>query len=75
MLEEDTNKENKEYLAIDGDVAFVAKALRFAYGQEAPLERIAGVQTLSGTGACRIGGQFLANFYAPSKTILLPDRK
>jgi aspartate aminotransferase len=63
--------ENKEYLPIEGDQAFVEKALKFAYGQDAPLERIAGVQTLSGTGACRIGGKFLANFY-PGKSIYLP---
>lgn len=66
--------ENKEYLPIEGDQAFVAKALQFAYGTDAPLERIAGVQTLSGTGACRIGGQFLANFY-PNTNIYVPDRK
>jgi aspartate aminotransferase len=69
MLQDAT--ENKEYLPIEGDQAFVAKALKFAYGAEAPLERIAGVQTLSGTGACRVGGQFLANFY-PGKPIYLP---
>jgi len=71
MLADD--KENKEYLPIDGDQAYVAKALTFAYGANAPLERIAGVQTLSGTGACRIGGQFLADFY-PNKNIYVPDR-
>ena len=65
--------ENKEYLPIDGDQAFVEKALRFAYGADAPLERIAGVQTLSGTGACRIGGQFLSNFYT-NRNIYVPDR-
>ncbi len=63
--------ENKEYLPIEGDEAFVEKALKFAYGADAPLERIAGVQTLSGTGACRIGGEFLAQFY-PGKPIYLP---
>lgn len=63
--------ENKEYLPIEGDQAFVEKALQFAYGGDAPLERIAGVQTLSGTGACRIGGAFLAQFY-PGKPIFLP---
>ncbi len=67
------SSENKEYLPIDGDQAYVAKALKFAYGANAPLERIAGVQTLSGTGACRIGGQFLADFY-PNKNIYVPDR-
>jgi len=65
------NDENKEYLPIEGDQDFVEKALRFAYGPDAPLERIAGVQTLSGTGACRIGGEFLAKFY-PGKPIFLP---
>jgi len=65
-------KENKEYLPIDGDQKYVAKALQFAYGANAPLERIAGVQTLSGTGACTIGGQFLADFY-PNKNIYVPD--
>eukprot|EP00537_Pseudo-nitzschia_pungens_P001148 CAMPEP_0172367368 /NCGR_PEP_ID=MMETSP1060-20121228/20952_1 /TAXON_ID=37318 /ORGANISM="Pseudo-nitzschia pungens, Strain cf. cingulata" /LENGTH=447 /DNA_ID=CAMNT_0013091591 /DNA_START=67 /DNA_END=1410 /DNA_ORIENTATION=- len=70
MLADD--KENKEYLPIDGDQAYVEKALKFAYGASAPLERIAGVQTLSGTGACRIGGQFLADFY-PNKNIYVPD--
>lgn len=70
-----SDDENKEYLPIDGDQEFVTKALKFAYGQDAPLDKIAGVQTLSGTGACRIGGQFLSQFYTGSKTIYVPDRK
>lgn len=71
MMLADEN-ENKEYLPIEGDQAYVAKALKFAYGADAPLERIAGVQTLSGTGACRVGGQFLSDFY-PNKNIYVPD--
>jgi aspartate aminotransferase len=63
--------ENKEYLPIDGDQPFVEKAMKFANGADAPLDRIAGVQTLSGTGACWIGGQFLADFY-PNTPIYLP---
>jgi aspartate aminotransferase len=51
---------NKEYLPIEGDRDFVGRALRFAYGPGADPGRVAGVQTLSGTGACRIGGHFLA---------------
>eukprot|EP00544_Gedaniella_sp_CCMP2646_P012578 CAMPEP_0202484364 /NCGR_PEP_ID=MMETSP1361-20130828/3449_1 /ASSEMBLY_ACC=CAM_ASM_000849 /TAXON_ID=210615 /ORGANISM="Staurosira complex sp., Strain CCMP2646" /LENGTH=406 /DNA_ID=CAMNT_0049112979 /DNA_START=66 /DNA_END=1286 /DNA_ORIENTATION=+ len=66
-------EENKEYLPIEGDVAFVEKALTFAYGQEAPLERIAGVQSLSGTGACRIGGAFLGRFLPKGTKIYIPD--
>jgi len=64
--------DNKEYLPIEGDSAYIEKALKFAYGANAPLDRIAGVQTLSGTGACRIGGAFLAQFL-PGRTIYIPD--
>jgi aspartate aminotransferase, mitochondrial len=55
---------NKEYLPIDGDNDFIKVAIQFAYGttlvQQFPY--IAAVQTLSGTGACRIGGHFLQQF-------------
>jgi len=68
MLE--TN-ENKEYLPIEGDADFTNKALAFAYGTEStPI--LAGVQTLSGTGACRVGGTFLAKFLAPGTKIYIP---
>jgi aspartate aminotransferase len=51
---------NKEYLPIEGDRDFVAKALRFAYGPEVDVSStVAGVQSLSGTGACRVGGHFV----------------
>lgn len=65
--------DNKEYLPIEGDVAYIDRALRFAYGADVDLaDCVAGVQALSGTGACRIGGQFLANFYPGVKTIYIP---
>jgi aspartate aminotransferase len=70
--EERLLEDNKEYLPIEGDVDFINKALRFAYGADIDLENgVAGVQTLSGTGACRIGGQFCANFL-PGRTIYIP---
>mmetsp|Transcript_30324 Transcript_30324/g.51663 ORF Transcript_30324/g.51663 Transcript_30324/m.51663 type:complete len:452 (-) Transcript_30324:145-1500(-) len=53
---------NKEYAPIAGDAKYVELALGFAYGSDADLSNIAGVQSLSGTGACRIGGHFLAKF-------------
>lgn len=65
--------ENKEYLPIEGDAQFVKKALTFAYGSDAPLERIAGVQSLSGTGACRVGGEFLGRFLPKGTRIYIPD--
>jgi aspartate aminotransferase len=46
---------NKEYAPIAGDARYVELALRFAYGNEVDLGNVAGVQSLSGTGACRIG--------------------
>lgn len=67
--------DDKEYLPIEGDREFVSRAVRFAYGSddESLLSRIAGVQTLSGTGACRIGGTFLAEFLpGPRRTIYIP---
>jgi aspartate aminotransferase len=67
-----SNGENKEYLPIEGDSEFVAKALQFAYGADVPLDRMAGVQTLSGTGACRIGGTFLAKFLPAGTKIYIP---
>mmetsp|Transcript_16353 Transcript_16353/g.21403 ORF Transcript_16353/g.21403 Transcript_16353/m.21403 type:complete len:436 (-) Transcript_16353:208-1515(-) len=70
MLKSST--ENKEYLPIEGDAAFTAKALEFAYGSDLDLNRVAGAQSLSGTGACRIGGSFLANFYGGNKQIFIP---
>lgn len=63
---------NKEYLPIEGDVDFIDKAIQFAYGANIDLNTIAAVQSLSGTGACRIAGHFLAQFY-PNKPILIPN--
>lgn len=53
---------NKEYAPIAGDAKYVELALKFAYGADADMSVIAGVQSLSGTGACRIGGHFFAQF-------------
>lgn len=64
-----------EYADIAGNQDFLRKGMRFAYGDHSkPLleNRVAAVQTLSGTGACRIAGEFLERF-AASKDIYLPD--
>jgi len=70
LLDDESN--NREYLPIEGDRDFVQAAMKFAYGCEMPMEHLAAVQTLSGTGACRIGGEFLAQFW-PGHPIYLPD--
>lgn len=64
--------QTKEYLPIDGDRDFVKVAMRFAYGRDFPLDHLAGVQTLSGTGACRVGGTFLSTFW-PNHPIYCPN--
>eukprot|EP00934_Nitzschia_sp_Nitz4_P003511 Nitzschia sp. Nitz4//scaffold191_size41780//17798//19268//NITZ4_007467-RA/size41780-processed-gene-0.80-mRNA-1//-1//CDS//3329540181//3501//frame0 len=66
-----TEGENKEYLPIEGDQEFVQLALKFAYGADVDLDRIAGIQALSGTGACRVGGEFLARFF-PDASVYIP---
>ena len=65
-----------EYSGIAGCPEFIKHALAFAYGENCvPLQekRIAGVQTLSGTGGLRIFGEVLRQFghkeiYVPNPT-------
>ena len=67
------SEESKEYLPIEGDKDFVHRALKFAYGPNMDIEtHVAAVQTLSGTGACAIGGRFLAQFWQ-NHPIYVPD--
>lgn len=67
-------KLDKEYAPITGVPAFDKEAIRLAYGADSSAlkdGRIAVTQSISGTGALRIGGEFLARFYN-SKTIYVP---
>lgn len=53
---------NHEYLGIVGDTEFVKLALEFVYGKDSEVlkeGRVAGVQTLSGTGGLRVFGELL----------------
>jgi aspartate aminotransferase, mitochondrial len=66
---------DKEYAGITGVPAFTKAAALLAYGPDsAPLkeDRIAITQSISGTGALRIGGAFLERFYPHAKTIYIP---
>ncbi|CDO52367.1 hypothetical protein DV113_000779 [Geotrichum candidum] len=65
---------NKEYAGITGVPDFTVAAAELAYGADsaALLEnRVATTQSISGTGALRIGAEFFAKFF-PSKNIYLP---
>ncbi|KAJ2894050.1 Cysteine transaminase [Zalerion maritima] len=64
---------NKEYAGITGVPEFTTAAAKLAYGADSPvLERVAITQSISGTGALRIGGAFLARFFPGVKNIYLP---
>ena len=68
-------KENHEYLGMVGDAQFVDLALKFVYGNDSPVlseNRVAGVQTLSGTGGLRVFGELLAK-KGGHKHIYVPD--
>eukprot|EP00069_Balaena_mysticetus_P017425 bmy_10556T0 len=57
---------NHEYLPILGLAEFRTRASRLALGDDSPAlqeKRVGGVQCLGGTGALRIGAEFLARWY------------
>ncbi|KAG9287717.1 hypothetical protein G9A89_004120 [Geosiphon pyriformis] len=69
------DKLNKEYLPITGLASFTQQAALLAYGKDSvPLNdsKIAITQSISGTGALRIGGTFLSRFYPHAKKIYVP---
>lgn len=61
----------KEYAGIGGDAAFTDLATSFAYGAKSDNSVLASVQSLSGTGGLRVGGEFYKSFVGD--TIVLPD--
>jgi len=66
---------DKEYAGITGVPDFTKAAALLAYGPDStPLKegRIAITQTISGTGALRIGGAFLERHYPHAKAIYIP---
>lgn len=64
---------NKEYAGITGVAEFPALAAKLAYGPNSPaLDRIAITQSISGTGALRIGAAFLERFFNGDKKIYIP---
>ena len=69
------SKLDKEYAGITGMPAFTKAAALLAYGPDSAVikeDRVAITQSISGTGALRIGGAFLERFYPDAKTIYIP---
>lgn len=64
-----------EYAGITGVPAFTKAAALLAYGPDSAAikeDRVVITQSISGTGALRIGGAFLERFYPGAKTIYIP---
>jgi len=67
---------DKEYAGITGVPAFAKAAALLAYGPDSAAikeDRVAITQSISGTGALRIGGAFLERFYPGAKTVYIPN--
>ena len=68
-----------EYAGIAGHAGFLKHSLEFSYGKDAEVltsGRVAAVQSLSGTGACRLVGEFVAKFMGNGKdktAMYMPD--
>jgi len=61
---------NYEYLPIIGSQTFIDNSVKLAYGDNAKSikeNRVAGIQSLSGTGACRVAGDFFRKFLKNSR--------
>ncbi|KAG1474005.1 hypothetical protein G6F56_000618 [Rhizopus delemar] len=73
MLEKNLDK---EYAGITGVPAFTKAAGELAYGENSPAineNRLAISQSISGTGALRIGAEFLNAWYPHAKNIIVPN--
>ena len=66
---------DKEYTGIAGLPEFTKVSSELAYGSTNPIlsdGRLAIAQSISGTGALRIGGEFLSRFHPGPRKIFLP---
>lgn len=67
---------DKEYAGITGVPSFTKAAAVLAYGPDSAAikeDRVAITQSISGTGALRIGGAFLQRFFPGAKKIYVPS--
>lgn len=69
-------KLDKEYTEITGVPAFVKTSIEFAYGANCVASkegRIAATQSISGTGGCRLAGEFVKKFFGENTKIYMPS--
>lgn len=63
------SKSGHEYLPFKGLAEFGTRTAEFAFGKDAAVlkdKRVATVQSVSGTGALRVGAEFLAKYLPPA---------
>ncbi len=68
-------KNNKEYLPIDGFAAFNRVSAELMFGADSPLltdGKIVTLQSLSGTGSLRVGAAFINRFF-PGTSVYIPN--
>jgi aspartate aminotransferase len=66
---------DKEYAGIAGLPEFTANSIKLALGEDSAVvkeKRNATVQTISGTGALRIGAEFLSKWFSGNKAVYQP---
>ncbi|KAF9531974.1 aspartate aminotransferase [Crepidotus variabilis] len=71
-----SSQPDKEYLPITGLPEFTKNAALLAHGADSSVIKnglVSVTQSISGTGALRIGGAFLARHYPHSKVIYVPS--
>ncbi|KPJ07552.1 Aspartate aminotransferase, mitochondrial [Papilio machaon] len=67
---------NHEYAPIGGEATFTDAVAKLAFGEDCPIfqeKSNCTVQTLSGTGALRLGFEFIMKHYAKNKEVWMPN--
>ncbi|KAJ8904410.1 hypothetical protein NDN08_000928 [Rhodosorus marinus] len=74
-----SEKRPMEYLPVIGDKEFLSNSLKLAFTEDNEFlknDLIASIQALSGTGACRLGAEFISRFHKSSTgmpLVLMPS--
>jgi aspartate/tyrosine/aromatic aminotransferase len=70
------HQHNHEYSPIEGDIGFIRKAEELAFGMESKIltnGKLVSMQTLSGSGALRIGCDLLNQICNKEKNVYIPN--
>jgi aromatic-amino-acid transaminase len=62
----------RPYLPMEGNAAYRKAVAALTFGDSVPMERVAVAQTLGGSGALKVGGDFIARYF-PQATVWVSD--